>query len=320
MIYNVILQNSETGQVYEITSLCTAIKHDTFLDGQPGKLEFDIKKDPNEALELSNGSVVAFNVDGEGIFMGYIFSMSTNESGTYTVKAYDQLRYLKNKDVYITKDATASQIFETICGEAGLSYKTKFNASYVCPTYLHDNQTLYSMIEYGIQLELINAGNKCFVRDDYGTIVFSELEQEKTDLVIGDASLLTGYKYEVDIDKDTYNEVKIVKDNEETGKREIWIEYDSETQQKWGKLRLLQKAAKDDNEAQIKELADKLLRLKNSETRSMKLSSLGDNRIKAGSGFILNIESLGVQEYMWVSSVTHTYAKDSHKMELEVFV
>ena len=74
------------------------------------------------------------------------------------------------------------------------------------------------------------------------------------------------------------------------------------------------------NEAKIKELAQNILKVKNRETKTLKLNALGDKRIKAGSGFILNLSSIQIQEWMWVESVTHTYAKDLHLMSMGVFI
>lgn len=320
MKIEVYVQESGTGQVYDISSLCREIQHETFLDGQPGKLTTTTEKDINIVLRLTNGSRMSVIIDGVGIFFGYVFEIETSEESSYKILAYDQLRYLKNSEYYITKNQTASQIFEMICKEWQLKYSIKYTPKFVCPLFNHEDKTLSSIIDYGIKQTLINENKKCFIRDDFGVIVFSELQQEKTDLIIGEKSLLTNYTHKKSIDTDTFNEVKLVRDNEETGKRDVWIVFDSNNQKRWGKLRLLQKADKNLNEAEVAELANNLLKLKNKETKSLKLTTIGDKRLKVGMGFVLYIERLEIKQYVWITTIAHTYTNDFHNMVIEVFI
>lgn len=320
MKIEVYVQESGTGQVYDISSLCREIQHETFLDGQPGKLTTSTEKDINIVLRLTNGSRMSVIIDGVGIFFGYVFEIETSEESSYKILAYDQLRYLKNSEYYITKNQTASQIFEMICKEWQLKYNIKYAPKFVCPLFNHEDKTLSSIIDYGIKQTLINENKKCFIRDDFGVIVFSELQQEKTDLIIGEKSLLTNYTHKKSIDTDTFNEVKLVRDNEETGKRDVWIVFDSNNQKRWGKLRLLQKADKNLNEAEVAELANNLLKLKNKETKSLKLTTIGDKRLKVGMGFVLYIERLEIKQYVWITTIAHTYTNDFHNMVIEVFI
>ena len=327
MTYKLICQNSITGVVYDATTLAENIQHQTQLGGQPGKLTFSLKQDPNNVIQLSNGSIIRFSVNGEGIFFGYIFTLSTDEKDGYKVTAYDQMRYLKNEEVYLTSGMTADQIFLQVCKDNfpvvppnPPRYKVVTPSSFIVPEYLHDKKTLYSIIEYGIQRANIAESKQYFLKDKFGTLLFTELAQEKTDLVIGERSLLTGYQYEASIDKNTYNAVKIVRDNETTGKRDVWIEFDSSTQKQWGKLQMVEKADESLNEAQIKELAHNLMQLRNRETKTMKMTALGDTRMVAGSGFVFELNKLNLKQHMWITSATHTYVRDYYTMQLGVFI
>lgn len=316
----VYCQNSTNGKIFEITSLVGSLKIDAFLRGQPGKCTFDLQKDPNDRLEVTTGSIIAVKKDGVGMFWGYVETISTSEKEIYKITALDQLWYLKNPETYTTPNTTADEIFNLICSQAQLKYKILFKPTFIVPQKIHDNKKRYEIIEYGLQQTLINASQFCFIRDDYGTIIFDELQQQKTGLIIGANSLLTTYTYELSIGKETANEVKVYRDNEQTGQRDTWIAKDSANQKRWGLLRHTQTAPSGFNEAQITELANNLLRLKNRETRTMSLNALGDARTKAGTGFILDIPHIGIREYMWCESVSHSFAQDSHTMSLGVFL
>ncbi|MBO9610389.1 MAG: hypothetical protein J7639_30800, partial [Paenibacillaceae bacterium] len=73
-----------------------------------------------------------------------------------------------------------------------------------------------------------------------------------------------------------------VQDNKDTGHRDVYIALDSANIAKWGRLQFYQKVDDNRNEAQIKELLDNLITLKNRETRSMRVEAIGDIRIRAG--------------------------------------
>lgn len=343
MNHELYCQNIKTGIVYDIISLAGDIQYQTQLGGQPGKLTFSVQQDPNNILEMVCGSIILFSVDGVGVFKGYIFTMGTDATGVYKITAYDQMRYLKNEEVYTTSDMTASQIFERICKDVypglrvstsgdtyrppSLPYKVITPTTFVVPAYFHDRKTLYSIIEYGIDRTNIDEGEKpvadrkhYYIKDKFGVLQFTELGQGLTNLIVGERSLLTSYQYEISIDKNTYNSVVIVRDNETTGKRDVWSAIDSGTQKQWGKLQMVQEADKGANEAQIAKKAEDLLRLRNRETKTMKLTALGVPELVAGRGFRFELEKLGIGQNMWITSATHNYEKDYHTMSLEVFI
>lgn len=323
MKYELYCQNSETGTSYDIVELAGRITHQTTLSGQPGKLTVTLQQDPNEILELATGSILTFIVDGYGVFYGYIFTMGTDATGTYQITAYDQMRYLQNQETYTTRGMTADEIFMRVCKDANLTrFRVVTPSNFIVPLYRHPNKSFYSIIQYGIDRAIIDADGAAyyFIKDKFGELLFTELNEEKTGIIIGDTSLLTSYQYEISIDKDTYNTVKVTRDNEATGKREIWGKFDSENQRKWGLLQLVIEADKDSNEAQMREKAEKVLDLKNRETKTMKLTALGQKELVAGSGFIFSLDKLGIKKNMWITSATHYYEDDNHTMTLEVFI
>lgn len=322
MTYRLECQNSITGIVYDIVTLAGTISHQTSLGGQAGKLTVTLQQDPNGILEISCGSILRFLVDDIGVFYGYIFTMGRDATGIYQITAYDQMRYLKNKETYITSNQTASQVFERVCKDnfQDSQYKVIVPSSFIAPEYNHAGKTLYETIEYGIQQANINETKQYFVKDKFGVLQFTELSQEKTNLIIGDESLLTSYQYEISIDKETYNSVKIYRDNKKTGKREVWIEFDSSTQKQWGKLQTVIQAKEEQNEAQIKELANNYMKLYNRESQTMKLTALGRVELTAGSGFTFQLSDLAINQAMWITSATHTYENDYHTMSLDVYI
>ena len=314
------LQNSNNGVIYDVSELATDIEVTKNIDGNAGKLTVLLQKDPRDLLPISNGSIVSFICDKVGIFYGYVFTIGTDATATYKLTAYDQMRYLKNEEVYVTQNLTSSQIFEKVCQDNQLRYAVKVPSGYVPSAFLHDKKSLFEIINRGIKMANVYENRQFFITDEFGTLTWSELSVEKTNLIIGEQSLLTDYQYERTIDKETYNQIKIYRENSESGKRDIWIAKDSDNIKRWGKLQLLEKADDNDTPAMIQDTIQKYLKLKNREVETLKLNALGVNGLTAGKGFKFVLDRENIHQDMWIVSSTHKYNKDTHTMELEVFI
>ena len=303
-----------------LADLCSKIEWSTSISGQCGKLNLYLQQDPSGQLKLRNGLQVKLIVDGVGLFLGYVFKLGMDNETTYKVDCYDQLYYLKNKEVYMTQEQTASEIFTKICTEQGFKHNVKTPTSLKLQPYLHYQKALYVIIKRGLDQHLINTKEYCFIIDNFGVIEFTNVETELTDLIISDTKLALSYKYEIDISPDTFNYIKVVRNNYETGLRDVWITKDSYTMSKWGHLQKLVIADETDNEEQIKLLSEQLLTLYNRERRTLKIIALGNINLKAGSGIILKLERLNIQQNMWIKNITHKLEKDLHTMEMELMI
>lgn len=313
-------KNTKTGTIYDITQLVDEFTHDTFVSDQPGKCSFTVLDDPGGQLEIVNGSQIDITHNGKGLFYGYVFSMETSEDKKNKIVAYDQIRYLNNQEIYITSGMTASEVFEMICKDTNTKYSVITPSVHVAEDHLHRGK-IYETIKYGIDRSIIYEEDKYYIiRDNYGTLEFTELGQLKTNYIIGDESLLTSYTYKIDIDSDTFNFVKVTQDQKDIGRIWSYVAHNSETQAQWGKLQMIQDAGDKMNEAQIIELAENLLKLKDREKQTLKLTAIGISDLTAGAGFTLDIRALGIKQDMWIKSASHTYKEGYHMMTLEAAI
>ena len=342
-IYITSFDNKGNKHTYDISSLVDSVQYSTVLEGQAGKLTFQMQKNPEDnKLIIYNGSIVQFYRDKVGKFFGYVFNMGMDANGIFQITAYDQMRYLKNEDTLFYSGKTVTEVFNDLCTRHQLNNrKIVAQCDYVCPNKKYEGQTLFSILQHQIhQANIASKGTKYyFIRDNFGTLEFTELGQLKTDIVIGEKSLLSSFQYEISIDKDTYNNIKIIKSyNSEDTKgtktdSKIVVPYeasDKNTQKKWGFLQKVVSINDDMNESQIIEYANGIMAQHNKESKSFKLSALGVDEINAGSGFRVNIPDLNTfkrdtegkktDEYldMWAIGATHTYKRDMHTMELDV--
>ena len=283
--------------------------------GTPGKLTFKVLKDSK--LNITEGNAVRFKFDDNKIFYGFIFSKKRDKEGIITITAYDQLRYLKNKDTYVYENKKAGQVIKMIAKDFGLKTGKIADTKYKIKSRVEDNQTLFDIIQNALDTTLTNKKTMYVMYDDFGKIVLKSLADMKIDLVI-DESSGENYDYTSTIDEQTYNKIKLYRDNEKTGKRDVWIAKHSKNINKWGVLQLSESIDEGENG---KTKADALLKLYNTKTRKLSLSNVkGDCRVRAGSMVVvvLDLGDVKLQNYMLVESCKHTFKKDEHTMNLTV--
>lgn len=159
--------------------------------------------------------------------------------------------------------------------------------------------------------------DNCYEYDDNS---LAELQP----LIIGDESLLTNYQYELDIDKNTYNELYLMetindkKSEKSENKKLVLAQQDEDTIKKWGILRKIQNVNSGFTESELKDYAQLSLAEGATISKTLRLEALGYNGINAGDGFLLQLNKLGINEIMYVISATHNYNADKHTMSLEV--
>ena len=286
--------------------------------GSPGKLVFKVLQDG--AQDFSEGSPVRFTHDGTNVFFGFIFKQQRSKDGMITITAYDQLRYLKNKDTYVYEDKTASQFLGMIALDFNLQTGDIEDTGYVIPSRVEENTSLFEMMENAIGLTVQNTKELYILYDDFGKLTLKNLGSMK--VMDGDTYLMLdeasgeNFDYTSSIDDSTYNKVKLTYDNEESGKRDVYITQDSANMNRWGVLQYFDTLQKDENgEAK----AEALLQLYNHKTRTLKLTNqFGDDRVRAGSLVLVNLDlgDMQLKNFMLVEKCKHTYKCGEHWMDL----
>lgn len=320
-IYATIYDNVAE-KMFDISNVIRNIKLTTYIEDNPGKCTFDIEF--VAPLSFEEGASFSLEIDGNKMFRGYVFTRSFSEDKTLiSVVAFDQLRYLKNKDSYVFKGMTSDEIFSKICEDFVLRYRVVDKSNYKCIPRSNDATGLYDMIKCALSDTLINAKDWFIIRDNFGVLEHVNIFSLQAGVMIGDSSGLLGFKYETSIDSDTYNQIKLYKDNTKTKKRELYIVNDTinggANLKKWGILQLYEKVDDNLNIAQIEQKARGMLSLYNSSKKTLKLTSVGSCKIFAGCIFRCNIADLGdtsIDSYMLVTECTHTFDNNEHTMDL----
>ncbi|MGO0939646.1 C40 family peptidase, partial [Clostridioides difficile] len=190
---------------------------------------------------------------------------------------------------------------------------TKYKISRV-----EENKTLFDMVLTALDDTLREKKEMYVLYDDFGRITLKNVASMKLDTVMNN-DVIEDFDYNSSIDSDTYTKIKLVRDNEETGKRDVYIAQDSTHMRSWGILQMFDTVDKNMSEAEIKQKCDILLKLYNKKTKSLSLKNvLGDIRVRAGClvPVFLNLGDIKLQNYMLVEKVKHTFENNSHFMDL----
>ena len=126
------------------------------------------------------------------------------------------------------------------------------------------------------------------------------------------------FDYKSSIASQTYDKIKLSYENKETGKREIFVAQDSSNINQWGVLQYYEKLDSTEN---AKAMADALLDLYNTKTRTLKLRDvLGDIRVRAGTLLVvmLGLGDINVSSYLMVEQAKHTFNNEQHLMDLNM--
>lgn len=294
-------------------------------DMVPATLKFKVPKD--DTLSFQEGDRVQFKVNSTIVFYGFVFEKSRDREAIISVTAYDQLRYLKNKDCYVYNSKTASELIKMICDDYNLTVADGDGLAHtqVRCSHIDDNKTLADIISYALAFTTIyGPGHPIYeLYDDGGKIKLQNvMGSEMTLDCLIDADVTSNYTYTTSIDKDTCNMVKIVRDVPEAN-RKTWVRTgevrDDETMRQWGRLQYVIRP--DDKNATPIEQAKHYLSLHDAKTREIKLKGvIGDVRVRGGTRLFcqFNFGDIAVNNYLMVSAVTHHFTENCHLMDLDM--
>ena len=281
--------------------------------GTPGKLTFTVVKDSK--LNFQEGDPVKLTVDGTPMFYGFVFIKSRDKDGTIDVTAYDQLRYLKNKDTITEEGLKASDLLKRIATDFRLKLGTVEDTGYTMETVVEENQTLFDMVQNALDETLLNTGKLFILYDDVGSLTLKDINSMKTNLLI-DMEAAENFNYSSSIDDATYNKIKLAFNNEKTGKRELYVAQDGEKINQWGVLQYFEEI-----QTATGAPAKAEARLAHYDRKTRKLTvknAFGRADVRAGSAVMvsLNLGDIIANQYLMAEKVIHTFKGEEHMMDL----
>lgn len=317
--YEMLVQSKSTGQIYDIANCVTSADWTTQRCDQPGKLTF--KALISDSWQMEPGDVVRFSMDGQLQFYGWVFTKADSRWGESDITCYDRLRYLKANASYAFYNQSANDIIRQIACDLQLTTGSLADTGYQLPSLIEQNKTCFDIIQDAIEQTLLNTSTLYVLYDDGNGLALQQPSSMISDVVLGDLSLLTDYTFTTDIDKDTYNSIKLVKPNTETGRAEVYLSEDSGNIGQWGLLQLYQTVDDSKNEAQVKAQGAAMLEYYNRAARTLKVEALGVSGLRAGQMVLIKSEEIagGISQYVMIEKASHHYENGIHTMTLDMY-
>lgn len=313
---------------YFVPSVFDGAKCELHWVGAPGKLTCKIVRD--ETLKMEYGDTIDVSWNGKQFFHGFIFEMRRGKDQYWDIIAYDQMRYLLNKDTFSYTGKKASEVIKELAEDFELLVGELDDTGYVIDKRREANASILDMCQNALDLTMIHTDRLFTLYDDCGKLMLKDLEEMQSNLLI-DAETAQDYSYTGTIDKGTYNLIKLDVDDGDNGHKTIYApttakEYEeSETRKQWGVLQY--SASINAKKQNPQQLADSYLKHFNRISRTLSIKgAAGDLSIRGGSMLWINI-NLG--ETGWeqdetqakrliVQNVVHTFSNHEHTMDMDV--
>lgn len=290
---------------------CGEVLYESFRRGRCSKLSFNIVGKEYPPFTVREGDKVSFKAAGKNLFLGVVFQRKKVKDGIVSVVAYDQLRYLKNRDTYVYSYKRASDIVRMIALDYRLRLGEVQDTYCVIPYRIEDNVTLIDIIENALDFEIEHSGQSFILVDEFGSLSLKKEEQMLCDTVLNKYN--TGGCGFVSSIENRSNRVKVSRYDRSSGLREIFIANDTDSESKLGVLQHYQKIS--DKNEHLASRAYSLLARHNKDERSITVKNAnGDVNVRGGSRVLLDLDDY--KGYASVLSCSHRFSEGGHLMDL----
>ena len=279
-----------------------------FRAGAPGKLSFQVVKD--DVISFHEGDRVVFSLGEKVVFSGFVFSKRRRFGEVIAVTAYDQLRYLKNRDTYIYERLSATQLVRQVAADWGISCGEIQHTRYSIPGRVENGRPLLDIIQTALDLTAEQTGRLFVLYDDGGELQLRHVQDLALDILIYEGSI-GEFDYTSSIDRGTYTAVRLYQPEGaavEARRRDLV--------ERWGMLRYFGRLGDGIDGG---DTAQKILEQRGQKTRRLSiLDAAGDVRVRGGTllPVQLDLGDMVVEEFLMVERVTHRFSEGGHTMDM----
>ena len=331
--YHILIENTTTGTEYDVSKAFENAIWTTFRQSSsPGTLEVTIKEGihPTDTV-IHEGSMITFGINGRNWFYGRIKAVELLNNGeqgyVWRVQAENALSLLSMvENAKREHGMTASDFFQYLMDKysnRGLRGAVIEPSTIPLDREYYMGYSLFAMMDDSLDLtHSMTADSRYIIRDNLGILEFRELRALRTPYILGDESFTSSYSYTANINTDTYNVIKVVRFNDNTGFIDVWQVYDSGNIDRWGWRQRTVDAEDFLTDAEIDKFASLMLEAKNRPIRSGRLTCVGidDPMLQAGAGVQVRINRKQIDHLMPADVITHFFSPIAHEMDIEVSI
>ena len=302
------------GKIFDLTKVCIGEAILTsFRAGKATSFTFNVGRGLGESFKFFEGDCVKLIIDDKVLFLGYIFSKERDSGQIIKVCAYDQLRYLKNRDTYNYSYKSASDVVKMIAADFKLKTGSIDNSGFIIASRIEESKTLFDIILNAVDLTYKNTGKYFILFDDAGKLCFKNQENLKMPFMLSpnDGSIID------------FSKVKLYQRNKKKKINKVFSLSDDSGVGEFGVLQYFEKVPYEYNDFQVKEYAKSILKSKSRKKRVFSVRCLGFDKgeafIRAGNGIFIKDLDIGeeiISGKVFITKCVHTFRGGEHIMDL----
>ena len=321
MAIRILIENGSN--VYDVTGLLEGEAILTEEVNCAGQLVFSVIRDG--VIDFQEGNRVELYEGETCLFVGWVMQKKRTQEQIITVTAYDQIYYLiQNRADYAYSNKTASDIVRMIGTDFGMELGTVDDSGWIIPQRIEESQSLLDIICNAMALSETGNGKRLFLFDRGGKLCFQTEESLKTQKGLRCDGTISGYDYQTDISKDTYNAVFLKQTGTQKQPGSVYKKDRTGDVEKWGRLEYFSQVDRSLNESQLKEMAEGILAEKCRVNRTLTVENLnGEEMVWPGESLYIEIQDLGdisLQEVCLVQKAKRIYRNGEIRMQVTVEV
>lgn len=279
----------------------------------PSYLNINFLKQNFDILE---GDAIYLKINQKNIFFGYIFNINIKNNSIYSIKAYDQIRYLLARDTYIYNNKSASQLLSMICDDFSIQKGHIENTNYSISYRIEENQTILNILYTALDITQKMTSQKFVLYDDFGKICLKNFQSMKQNIFFNLDEDVFDYQINKSIDKDVFNSVKVSVKNKKNKIISTYLKENDNKKLAWGTLRYFERLPNNFSKAQALNYANNILVDKCKSKFWVYFETLGNFNVRAGS--ILNIIFQNNIKEMLVDKCEYILENNTFNMRLKL--
>lgn len=272
----------------------------------------------NGELSFNEGAAVRLLVDGEAIFCGRVFTKRRTRPEVIEIVAYDELRYLQNRDCCVFTGVTPAEMLKQIAALLELPLGDLARIDWRLGAKVYDNRRYIDMLTDALAAVLTAKSKHYILLAEHGKLCLRDCRDMQVNICL-DLAAMQGYEYRTTIDAGYANRVKLIYEDKRRALRRQFVAEDREAIGSYGVLQYVHKSAAADAETPAQAKAQ-LLQLDHRQDELFITGALGDVRVRGGSlvGVRLDLGDQIVDCWALVKNARHYFKSGTCLMDLEL--
>lgn len=307
------------GQGYDVTQLVEQIRWNGRKGSSSRTLTAKLIDDSGygharSGIDVEQGHQCIFIYNDTELFRGIIMSQSQGNKKTLTFTAYDNGIYLaNNKDTFVYKNVTASDVFRDCCTRFGLPMGEVSECTYKIPELTKPKTTAFDAVLDALNLDFNATGIRHYISSEKGKLKLLTRRENIIQWVVEAGQNLTAYSYAKSIEN-IKTRVKMVSKKDKA----IAEKSNAALEEKIGIFQEIDCPDEGFTKAQVNDLISNMLNEKSTLERTLTVEAIGIPEVISGVGVFIIIPELDISQTFYVDEDTHTFKGNLHTMTLKL--